>query len=140
MTDLEINQSAPAVVPAKDPWYATGIFLRREGIYTLEVTPPGQTWKDGDGLGDISADGKRALQLIGLYPFIRMPFEKWFALLGCIGRKRSTYFRIGSQRKDYSPPEDGELTCFANDALGFNDYWYSHNNEGEMHITVTRTA
>lgn len=134
MVELELNIPQQTIVPAIEPWFGTGFLLKENCTHRLEVTPPTQTWTDGKLLGDFTADGKKLPWLSVLYLFIRMPSVKWYALLGCINRKRKTYFKIGILKEHYTPPEDGELICFANDALGF----YKHNNKGEMILTVTR--
>jgi hypothetical protein len=134
MINLDPLQSTVVIIPAIEPWFHTGILLKKAHTYKMEVIPNNQVWKDGRTLGEFTADGKRVLFLMLLYPFIRMPLVKWFALLGCINGKRKTYFKIGKLLENYQPPEDGELICFANDALGF----YKHNNSGEMVLTITR--
>jgi hypothetical protein len=138
MEELKINIPVKKVIPAIEPWFGTGFYLTKGSTYKFEVIPKTQTWKDGKLLNPFTADGRMLPHLIGLYPFIRMPFVKWFALLGCINKNRKTYFKIGTQLNEYTPPEDGELTCFSNDALGFNDYFYKHNNEGEIELTITK--
>ncbi|MBC7863812.1 MAG: hypothetical protein IAF38_12630 [Bacteroidia bacterium] len=139
MKELELNESVTVTVPAINPWFGTGLLLKKDRVYKLEVIPDTQTWSDGPKLPLFTADGKTLLYLSVMYLFIRMPSVKWFALLGCIDRKRSTYFKIGTY-KEYKAEEDGELTCFANDALGLKDHWYKHNNEGVMVMKVTRIS
>jgi hypothetical protein len=136
MLELAINQSTTVVVPAIEPWYQTKVKLYKSNTYKMEVLPSTQVWRDGKTLGNFTANGKKLIGLFLLYPFIRMPLIKWFALLGCINKKRSTYFKIGTKLAAYQPPEDGELVCFANDALGF----YKHNNTGQMVLTITRIS
>lgn len=134
MKEIELNESVKIIVPAIDPWFGTGLFLTKNSTYQFEVRPSNQTWSDGKCLGKFTAEGKVLPFLLLLYPFIRMPLVKWFALLGCINKKRCSYFKIGVYLSVYSPPEDGELFCFANDALGF----YKHNNKGQMELYITK--
>lgn len=134
MQEPELNIPETKIIPAIEPWFQTGLLLKKDNLYRFEVLPPQQTWKDGKFLGEFTANGRTIPHLFLAYPFVRMPFVKWFALIGCINKKRATYFKIGIKLENYSPPEDGELICFANDALGF----YRHNNSGEIKLTITR--
>ncbi len=134
MRNLDLNTPVTTSVICIEEWNHTGILLKSDSIYKLEVIPADQVWYDGHKLPPFTADGKMLPYLALWYPFIRMPFVKWFALLGCIDKKRSTYFKIGTVCDNYSPEIDGELICFANDARRF----YKHNNEGQMELTVTK--
>jgi len=138
MKELQLNKPETTTVPAIDPWFATGFMLRKGSTYQFEVIPKEQVWRDGKTLGDFTADGKMLPWLSLMYLFIRMPSVKWFALLGCVNKKRSTYFKIGVKPPPYTATEDGELFCFANDALGFNGYFYKHNNCGEITVTIIK--
>jgi hypothetical protein len=134
MVELELNKPYPVTVPADEAWYHTGLLLRANCVYTMEVIPATQTWRDGKRLGDFTARGKAMPWLTIMYLWLRMPSVKWFALLGCIDENKKTYFKIGIKKEGYAPPLDGELTCFANDALGH----YKNGNSGEMKLVVTR--
>lgn len=136
MNELALNASEKVKVPADNPWYHTGLLLRKTHVYRMEVLPPDQTWKDAK-MKPFTAEGRVVPLAVGVKPFFRMPFVKWFALLGCIDRKRDTYFKIGLLLEKYTPDEDGELVCFANDVNGFGRY---DNNEGEMNFTITRIS
>lgn len=140
MTELAIGESTTTTVPAVDPRFRTGIHLRKNAEYKFEAEPPEQTWRDGESLDPFTADGRMIILLALPQLFLRMPTVKWFALLGSIDEKRSTFFKIGTLRESYHPPQDGELVCFANDAWGCKDYWYTHNNSGQITIRVTRIA
>ena len=140
MTELAIGESTTTTVPAADAHFKTGIQLRKTATYKFEAEPRDQTWKDGDRLKAFTADGRMLPWMALPQLFLRMPTVKWFALIGSIDEKRSTFFKIGTLLEPYSPPQDGELVCFANDAWGFNDFWYTHNNSGQITIRVTRTA
>lgn len=138
MRELELNKPEIISVPAINPWVSTGFLVKEDSVYKLEVIPPEQTWRDGKYLGEITADGKLFPHFFLLYPFLRMPSVKWFALLGCINHDSSTNFKIGTKLENFSPPEEGELICFVNDALGFNDFFYKHNNSGEITLAITK--
>ncbi len=132
--ELKLNKPQVIIVPAKAEWFKTEFMLKKDHVYKFEVLPNDQIWTDGRWLGDFTADGKASIIMGIFYPFARMPFKKWFSLLGCIDKKRSSYFKIGTRLENYGPEKDGELICFANDVLGF----YEHNNKGEMKLTITR--
>jgi hypothetical protein len=133
MKHLQINESIEVTVQANDPWYKSNVMLYKEQSYSFVVVPDRQTWIDGKWLKPFTADGRLVLHLLGLYPFIRMPRFKWFALLGYIDSKRSTYFKIGENLPHYSPSIDGKLICFANDALK-----HYENNNGQIKFIIRR--
>lgn len=135
MTEPQLNVPVPFKVDSKDPWYRTGIFLRKDHVYRFDV-PKEQVWHDGP-IRDVHPDGVIRAHLLLLHLTLRMTFEKWFCLLGCVNSTKP-YFKIGSHVPEYSPPEDGELTCFANDSLWRDGYYYEKNNEGWLEGTVTR--
>ncbi len=134
MNELELNAPKEVTVPADNPWYHTGLLLRKTHVYKMEVLPADQTWFDAK-MKPFTADGRVVPLGVGVKPFFRMPFVKWFALLGSIGENSDTYFKIGLLREEYTPEEDGELVCFANDVLG-----HYENNSGEMKFTITRIS
>jgi hypothetical protein len=137
MNELELNASKEVKVPADNPWYHTGLLLRKTHVYKMEVLPPDQTWRDTTKMKPFTADGRVIPLGVGAKPFFRMPFVKWFALLGSIGENSDTYFKIGLLLEKYTPDEDGELVCFANDVNGLGRY---DNNSGEMNFTITRIS
>lgn len=56
----------------------------------------------------------------------------WMALVGAIDR--AEHFRIGRQC-NYQPQQDGEFSCYANDA------WFKYgNNRGRLTVSVQRIA
>lgn len=134
MKELSISQSEQVCVPADAPWYHTGLLLRKTNVYKMEVLPLEQTWFDAK-MKPFTADGRVVPLGVGAKPFFRMPFVKWFALLGSIGENSDTYFKIGLLLEEYTPEEDGELVCFSNDVLG-----HYENNRGEMNFTITRIS
>lgn len=139
MKELALNEQDTVTVYAVNPRNHSGILLKKGCTYKFEVMPADQTWTDGPKLKPFTADGRTEFKVLWGQLFIKMPFVSWYALLGSIDNKRSTYFKIGTRRDNYSPEMDGELVCFANDGIGFNDFWYTHNNEGQMTFVITRT-
>lgn len=139
MTEPQLNIPVEFKCEAINPAYATGIYLRKDHVYTFRV-PKEQVWHDGPYLRDIPPDGNTRwwyFWLYGMHSSLRMPFERWFCLLGSI-KGGKPYFKIGSFKENYSPPRDGELICFANDSLWGSGIHYSKNNEGVLTGTVTR--
>jgi hypothetical protein len=117
-------------IPANDPGYKTGIILKKECRYNFSV-PEGQTWND-KGLRPFTADGRDVPWLILAVPFLRKPSVKWFALCGMVNAGSGQKFKIGSGLTGFSPEEEGELICFANDVPGFYG-----NNSGELLLKIT---
>ena len=138
LKELALNESDTIKVCAVEPLNPSGILVKKGYSYNLHVIPADQTWTDGPKLKPFTADGRTDLNVILLQPYIKMPFKSWFALLGSIDNKRCTYFKIGVQHNNYQPKKNGELICFANDAGGFNGYWYRHNNQGQLTLVITR--
>ncbi|MCW3071726.1 MAG: hypothetical protein JWO44_1616 [Bacteroidetes bacterium] len=138
LKELAVNATDTIIVCAVNPRNHSGILLKRGCSYNFEVIPPDQTWMDGPKLKPFTADGKTQFKVLWGQLFIKKPFVSWYALLGSIDNKHSTYFKIGVRHDNYCPKRDGELICFANDGIGCNDYWYRHNNEGQMTVVITR--
>ena len=61
-----------------------------------------------------------------------LPYQPWLALCGRVGPCPSQAFLVSTNWCG-SPPNDGELFLFANDAKGW--YW---NNFGLMRVKITR--
>jgi hypothetical protein len=138
LKELALYEQDTVTVCAENPRNRSGLFLKKGCTYKFQVIPCEQTWTDGPKLKPFTANGRTEFKVLWGQLFIKMPFAQWFALLGSIDNKRSTYFRIGMRRDKYVPEMDGELICFANDGIGFNDYWYTHNNKGQMTFVITR--
>ena len=62
-----------------------------------------------------------------------MPAEKWFALVGAVGKDEARLFLIGENLEGWEAKGDGELMCFANDVP--RAYF---NNHGSITLTITR--
>src|SRR6185436_6493183 len=93
----------------------TGIMLKANRRYELVATG---TWHDaGIETGPDGYDSANLLQR-GTEHQRRMADAHWFALIGALDRRKETEFLIGSGRT-YTATEDGQLTCFANDLIGF---------------------
>ena len=135
LRSLEVGQRDTVCIYAINPQNHTAILLVKNAEYTMEVIPATQTWKDG-WLKPFTANGRISPHFTFLHLFKRKICAKWFALIGSVDDKRSTYFKIGTKKDLYKADRNGELVCFANDVYG--DYWYCHNNEGVLTMVVTR--
>lgn len=131
---LDLNQTIQIKVDSYSECNNSGILMNTNESYRFEVNPPGQEWWDGKFLGSFTAEGRNTAWMYFAVPVVRMPSAKWFSLLGSIDDKRSTYFKIGTYKEDYTPPSNGELVCFTNDVRRF----YEHNNTGIISLTITR--
>jgi hypothetical protein len=82
------------------------------------------------------ADGYDSFNLVQKLsePLRRFRNDRWFVLVGSLGRDGRELFRIGTEAT-YSPKSTATLFCFANDVI--LAYW---NNRGELRLTVTRVA
>lgn len=111
-------------IRARERWNDTGIDLVAGATYRLVATGRWRDW-----FIDTDADGFTRWYL---RPFRRrVPGERWFKLIGCVGQDESRCFAIG-KASTLVAPASGRLYCFANDAP--SAYW---NNEGELTLTVT---
>jgi hypothetical protein len=126
---MEIGESATAVINARDPWNQTGIRLIAGEQYHLRADGQWVDWFvtcDADGYDSVNLVQKLSESLR------RSPRDRWFALMGCIGRGTGKLFRIGTGLS-LAPDSSGDLFCFANDAP--LAYW---NNRGAVQLTVRR--
>lgn len=115
------------VITSTEHWVDTGITLEVGKKYDRVATGE---WKDASIVtGPGGYDSVNLLQK-GTEGLRRMPSAPWFALIGALDRRKETEFQIGS-RKVYEPTSTGQLTCFANDLLGFYG-----NNEGCVTLSV----
>ncbi len=135
LKELQVNEIDTTIICAINPRNHTGILLKKEGVYSLEVIPDTQRWKDG-WLKPFTANGRISPHFTVVHLFKRKICANWFSLIGSIDNKRSTYFKIGIKRYPFTPKKNGELVCFANDVWG--DYWYTHNNKGALTLIVKR--
>ena len=115
-------------IDSTEHWVDTGIMLKANRRYKLVAS--GQ-WKDASIVtGPDGYDSANLLQR-STEKLRRMPDAHWFALIGALDRRKETQFLIGSELT-YDATENGQLTCFANDLLGFYG-----NNHGSITLTVT---
>lgn len=130
----------PAVIEikAREPWNKTGVHVRPGERYLLAASG---SWTDffirTDADGYETDDAPRPVRafLRRFESRRRMPGERWFCLIGAVGRG-GTPFRIGTGREwDVPSQEEGELLCFANDVP--SAYW---NNFGAVRLIVERRA
>jgi hypothetical protein len=121
-----------ATIRAARPWNDTGIVLEAGAAYALAAEGD---WTDffirSGPEGNPAPTWTQRLLLSRL----RMPGERYFALIGAIDRDPATQFLIGRGLARWIASRSGQLTCFANDVPGF--YW---NNRGAVKLTVTRLA
>lgn len=128
---LQVGESARATIQAREKWNDTGITLEAGGEYRL--TAAGRWWDASIECGPDGYDSPNLILRASEW-LRRAPRERWFMLIGSIGRDGGTLFRIGTGRT-CRPVATGRLFCFANDvALMYG------NNHGSVDLTVTRTA
>ncbi|MCC6370575.1 MAG: hypothetical protein IT236_06210 [Bacteroidia bacterium] len=133
MTEPQLQIPLGKDINANEKYCHTGWLLKKGATYAFSANT-NDTWNDGYFLAPFNADGRDVPHLAWAKRFLRMPSELWFALLGGINNDKNTYFKIGTVLAEYSPPQDGELVCFANDVPGF----YRTNNRGSIYLTIVR--
>jgi hypothetical protein len=128
-------------VPAKDPWFDTGIRVQRGETYLLNVGP-GQTWTDW--YITCGPEGKTTfIQALGL-PWLRVRRDDdgeaayFFTLIAAIANLNSPRvlvqtFAVGRGPRRFVSRTHGALICFANDVPG--GYW---NNRGSINVSVEK--
>ena len=128
---MEIGESRSARIDSRKPWNETGIHLTAGEQYHLRAVGAWIDWKkscDANGYDSINRVQQFSERLR------RVPGERWFTLIGSIGRDGRELFPIGADRA-YSPRTSGNLFCFANDVR--IAYW---NNHGTIMLTVMRVG
>lgn len=116
------------VVDARKRWNPTGIVLEAGHQYDFESAPE-QRWQDSHA--SCGPGGYDSQQSSRFERWRRVPYAKWLALVGTIGREPSTSFVIGSDKQNYVPLRSGELHCFA------NGVWFTcWGNRGSVTLTV----
>ena len=118
-------------ITSTEHWVDTGITL--EAGKTYEFVASGE-WKDASIV--TGPNGYESVNLLQKTTenLRRMPHARWFALVGALDRRKETTFLIGSTLR-YTAKESGELTCFANDLIGFYV-----NNHGSVTLSVQEPA
>ena len=132
-----MNPPATSIdIRAREKWNPTGIMVSTGKRYSLRAEG---IWIDGGIRADangFSSDDAPAISrwlLRATESKRRLPSERWFCLIGTIGRDPRRAFRIGTLLPEWvADGPGGELFCFAND-VGFA-YW---NNEGSVRLTIT---
>ncbi|MBI2185720.1 MAG: hypothetical protein HYU37_01205 [Acidobacteria bacterium] len=134
---MSVPADEPTKIFAEKFWSHTGIHLKAGVVYDIRATG---TWLDASirtGPAGYASTDVSPLKV----PFFklaesrrRVPTANWFALIGALDEDESTQFVIGpgTPAHGFTPPRDGELTCFANDLRSKYD-----NNSGAIEITVT---
>ncbi|HUO07936.1 MAG TPA: hypothetical protein VM008_06530 [Phycisphaerae bacterium] len=122
------NASAEIKIDAANPNNHTGISLQANTSYLLEVVGV-QDWRDWY----ITTDPRGYMKwyLRPTAPFLRVPNQPYFALMGYLAPEPSKPFFIGMSLP-LTPSKGGELICFANDVPCM--YW---NNSGVLTLKIT---
>ena len=111
---MQIGDTRTITVCAREPWNDTGIDLDADGVYRFNATGHWidlVIWTDADGYDSLliqhQFESKR-----------RVANQKWFTLIGTIGKHDDTAFVIGKE-KTWTSPAQGRLFAYANDVPGF---------------------
>jgi hypothetical protein len=130
-SELEVGESVTVTVEAQRFWNETGVHLMVGHEYRFSAA---DEWADAYITCDADGFPNPNIFLQISEWLRRAPRERWFALIGCVGRSPRAQFRIGKERI-LAAPASGELICFANDVS--LAYW---NNQGAVQLTVTRVS
>lgn len=133
MQELYPSQSHTIIVDARSKWNASKIYLKSDFTYSFEVIQINEEWKDGTLDADPEVGTLSPPFYLKYFNFLkRFTQVNWYVLVGSIGRNKKTFFKIGRHLSYYIPPSNGELYCFANDAVGF--YF---NNKGKLTLKIS---
>lgn len=125
---LEIGDSIILKIYSKPLWNETDLEVRAGETYIFLAKGE---WTDWYIVSE--ADGYEMWHMNLFRSYKRSPENKWFALMGSIG-KTDTIFLIGRMMKK-TFMKTGKLYLFANDVRGF--YF---NNKGSIIVTIRRIA
>ena len=136
--ELPIGQSVSVCVDSRSKWNGTGVLVSPGQQYRLAARG---SWNDG-GI-DTDADGftpeeapriSRAL-LRAFAGKLRLKNDRYFCLVGGVGRADDSLFAIGAGKDPWSANGRGHLECFANDVpIAYI------NNKGCIQLAITRIA
>jgi hypothetical protein len=125
-------------IEAKEKWNCAGVRLQQGARYRFEIEKL-VGLVDGDGpdaqhLDDL--DGWEKWYTLPLFFLKRRPFERYFTLIGTIGRKHPFRMRAFDpehpERITLTAPSTGKLICY------FNDWpWLYGNNHGSVILRVS---
>lgn len=135
MRSLDIGESAYVVVRAEAMWNSSSILVRKGERYRFQAR---NVWYWYDDDIESTPDGQIDVPwVLRALPDVlkRCASAKWYALVGCVGKKAKNQFLVGSSRDDAEMPTDGELLFFANDVRTH----YS-NNHGQLRLDIERIA
>lgn len=125
---MALHETREIEVLAKQKLNRTVIALFAHQKYDLEIISDQSNWKlwgaSNQGQGNSGGLWKR---------WLRHPKYHKMALLGDLGPEETIL--IGEGKKNFSPPCDGELVCYANAIKGFQS-WAS----GSIKLRIRRTA
>jgi hypothetical protein len=128
---MVIGDSDCVTIDASQRWNDTHIDFVSGEEYDLRATGTWTDWyisSDADGF-----ESPGFLQKV-FESRRRAPRERWFCLMGSIGKNSRSLFRIGSGVHQVAKAS-GRLFCFANDVSSFYQ-----NNKGSIQLTVKRTC
>lgn len=136
---LAPGESHECTVRAELRYNFTRVELEQGATYRIQM-PDGQVWLDGKI--ECGPEGWTSEQLPWFREKLvkrfedkrRQPDANWFELVGALGDEDDELFRIGSGT-DYTAPRNAELWLFANDLKSRYG-----NNDGELRVTISRTA
>jgi hypothetical protein len=128
---MEIGETTSAVIDARELGNDTGIHLIAGQPYYFRAEGEWVDWFrtcDADGYDSVNWVQEMSESLR------RSPRDRWFVLIGSLGRGTGRLFRIGKD-SIFSPDSTADLFCFANDvALAYG------NTRGNVELTVTRVG
>lgn len=128
---VDINESITTTIDSREHWNTTGIVLVTGSRYQARASGE---WHDASKVCDADGWVSDSDLIRDLEHFRRVRDANWFALIGAYDQDRRTEFVIG-KCLEFVATQDGELTCFANDAPFM--YW---NNKGSISLTITRLS
>jgi len=131
VNSVDVGETVTVTIWARAYWNDTGVFVRGGERYRLQAEG---CWRDmfiragPDGYDTpwYSIAQRFATRLR------RVPYARWFALIGAIRGAKESMFVIGTETQALIAA-NGTLMCFANDVPGF--YW---NNCGAISLSIER--
>lgn len=137
---LEVGESHTCTVLARPRFNWSGVRLTAGATYAFSV-PANARWKDGGMECGPAGWETKALPwykegIVNMFESRRrLKDANWFALVGALADEDDELFLIGDCSKSYVATKDADLYMYANDMP--SKY---NNNDGQLQVTVTRTA
>jgi hypothetical protein len=130
------GDSAVRTIVAREKRNATHVFLEKGGVYDFVARG---LWQDGDHIRPVTGSGftLRDVPWLGRGPlwiahFFRAVGGNWFLLVGEVAGTSKQVFAIGDSLKNWTAPDSGEFSAFANDVA----HW--SNNKNCLDLTIRR--